>query len=506
MPEPIQDLTTALRTALGGLRWQVRRREVGWVTRVGDGVAYIRGAPSVRYGELLERADGLTALAFDLRPHETGLLFLDPAAQVAAGDEVRATGRVASVPVGEELLGRVIDALGRPLDGGAALRARTYWPVERQAPGVIERQPVREPLHTGSKILDALLPIGRGQRELILGDRGTGKTSLALDAILAQRDSGVLCIYAAIGQRKPSVAEVVDVLARHGAMRYTTVVAAEADAPPGHQYLTPFTACTLGEYFMQQGRHVLVVYDDLTKHADAYRRISLLLGRPPGREAYPADIFYLHARLLERATRLHDRLGGGSLTALPIAMTQAGNIASYIPTNLISITDGQIYLDTRLFNEGLRPAVDVGLSISRVGGKAQPALLRQQAGDLRLLYAQLPGLETFTRFGAELEPETRHRLERGRRLREALKQPRLDPWRLGHETALLFAIRQGYLDALHLERIPLFLDTLRRHLETAAPQLLLAMEGEAILAPEGETTLRSAIEAVVRGLEQEPVP
>jgi F-type H+-transporting ATPase subunit alpha len=506
MPEANPKLATVLRAALGQMRWQVRRREVGWVTRVGDGVAYIRGAPSVRYGELVERADGLTALAFDLRPHETGLIFLDPAAHVGAGDELRPTGRVASTPVGAELLGRVVDSLGRPLDGGPALRTRTYWPVEREAPGVAQRQPVREPLHTGTKVLDALLPIGRGQRELILGDRGTGKTSLALDAILAQRDSGVLCIYAAIGQRKASVAEVIEVLARHGALRYTTVVVAEADSPPGHQYLAPFTACTLGEYFMQQGRHVLVIYDDLTKHADAYRRLSLLLGRPPGREASPADIFYLHARLLERATRLHNRLGGGSLTALPIATTQAGNIASYIPTNLISITDGQIYLDTRLFNEGLRPAVDVGLSVSRVGGKAQPMLLRQQVGDLRLLYAQLPGLETFTRFGAELEPETRRRLERGRRLREALKQPRLDPWRLGHETALLFAIRQGCLDAVPVERVQPFLDALRRHLETAATSLVQALEGDAPLSPASETELRRAIEAVGRGLAQEVAP
>ncbi len=506
MSDRVAELTAAVRDALGGLRWQVRRREVGWVTRVGDGVAYLRGATSVRFGELLERADGLTALAFDLRPHETGLLFLDPAARVAAGDELTATGRVASVPVGAGLLGRVGDALGRPLDGLPAPRAEAVWAVEREAPGVVARQPVREPLHTGVKLLDALLPIGRGQRELILGDRGTGKTALALDAILAQRDQGVRCVYAAIGQRKASVAEVVGVLTRAGALRYTTVVVAAADATPGHQYLAPFTACTLGEYFMRQGGHVLVVYDDLTKHADAYRRISLLLGRPPGREAYPADIFYLHARLLERATRLHDRHGGGSLTALPIAATQAGNIASYIPTNLISITDGQIYLDTRLFNEGLRPAVDVGLSVSRVGGKAQPALLRQQAGDLRLLYAQLAGLENFTRFGAELEPETRRSLERGRRLREALKQPRLAPWRLAHEIALLFALRHGLLDATPLERIGAVLEAMNDYLESLAPELLVALEGGDRIPPETEGRLRSAIAAAGRTAAPEAAP
>ncbi len=356
------------------------------------------------------------------------------------------------------------------------LRATDYWPVEREAPGVIERQPVREPMHTGIKVIDSLLPLGRGQRELILGDRATGKTAIALDAILAQRDTGVVCVYAAIGQRKATIAETIGLLEKHDALRHTVVVVADADSPAGQQYLAPFTACTIGEYFMRQGRHALVVFDDLTKHADAYRRISLLLNRPPGREAYPADIFYLHARLLERATRLHDRLGGGSLTALPIASTQAGNISSYIPTNLISITDGQIYLDSRLFNEGQRPAVDVGLSVSRVGGKAQPKLLRTLASDLRLLYAQLHELETFARFGAELEPETRRRLARGRRLREALKQPRLEPLSVGHEAATLCAIREGALDAIPVARVGVYLDHLRARLDEREPELLQTLE------------------------------
>jgi len=461
----------AVRGSLANIRWQVRRREIGWVVRLGDGVAYVRGVPSVRYGELLQHADGLTALAFDLGAREVGAIFLDSSDHVAAGDQLRATGRVASVAVGDAMLGRVVDALGRPLDGGPMPQVRFLWPVEREAPGVIERQPVREPLHTGIKVIDALLPLGRGQRELILGDRGTGKTSLALDAILAQRDSDVICVYAAIGERKAAIAEVVDVLSRAGALGRTVVVAAYADAAPGQQYLAPYTACTIGEYFMQQGQHVLVVYDDLTKHADAYRRISLLLGRPPGREAFPPDVFYLHARLLERATRLHDRHGGGSLTALPIAATQAGQISAYIPTNLISITDGQIYLDTRLFNEGLRPAVDVGLSVSRVGGKAQPTKLRQLAGDLRLLYAQLRELETFALFGAELEPATRRRLERGRRLRELLKQPRLGPWRAAHDAAALFAIREGYLDELPAAQVSGFLDFVRRQLDDVETKL-----------------------------------
>lgn len=489
-------LVNQLREHMGAIHWQVRRHEVGWVARVGDGVAYLRGAPSVRYGELLQRGDGLTALAFDLRPREVGVLFLDPSQHVSAGDEMYATGQVASVPVGDELLGRVIDALGRPLDEGPPLRCRAVWPVEREAPGVIDRQPVREPLHTGLKVIDSLLPLGRGQRELILGDRATGKTAIALDTILAQRDTGVVSIYVAIGQRKVSVAEVVENLSRHDALTRTVVVTADADAPPGQQYLAPFTACTVGEYFMRHGKHVLVVYDDLTKHADAYRRISLLLGRPPAREAYPADVFYLHARLLERATRLHDRHGGGSLTALPIATTQAGQISAYIPTNLISITDGQIYLDTRLFNEGLRPAVDVGLSVSRVGGKAQPAVLRRLAGDLKLLYAQLHELETFARFGAELEPQTRQRLERGRRLREALKQPQLCPWRLGHEAATLYAVREGYLDPVPVEAVGRFLDDLCRRLDELDPDVLQSLEGEAKWSDTMQARLRHAIEAV----------
>jgi F-type H+/Na+-transporting ATPase subunit alpha len=426
------------------------------------------------------------------------VLFLDPSAHVSAGDELRATGRVASVTVGQELLGRVVDALGRPLDGGPPFRAPIYQPVEREAPGVIDRQPVREPMHTGIKVIDALLPLGRGQRELILGDRATGKTSLALDAFLAQRGTDVVCVYAAIGLRKTNVTEVVETLRTTGVLPQAVVVAADADSPPGQQYLAPYAACTIGESFMSQGRHVLVVYDSLTNHADAYRRIALLLGRPPGREAYPPDVFYLHARLLERATRLHDRKGGGSLTALPIVTTQAGNISAYIPTNVISITDGQLYLDNHLFNEGVRPAVDVGLSVSRVGGKAQPKVLRQLASDLRLLYAQLHELESFARFGAELEPETRHRLERGRRLREALKQPRLDPLRVGHEVATLLAIREGFLDKVAVEQVVAFLQALRRRLEDADAGLLDDIERDDEISTTSKNRLRQALESVAR--------
>jgi F-type H+-transporting ATPase subunit alpha len=426
------------------------------------------------------------------------VLFLDPSTHVAAGDELQATGRVASVAVGDELLGRVVDALGRPVDSGSAIRSRTYRPVENEAPGVIDRLPVREPMHTGIKVIDALLPLGRGQRELILGDRATGKTALALDAILAQRGTDVVCIYAAIGLRKTSVAEVVATLVGNDALAQSVVVVADADSPPGQQYLVPYTACTIGESFMRRGRHVLVVYDSLTSHADAYRRIGLLLGRPPGREAYPPDVFYLHARLLERATRLHHRLGGGSLTALPIATTHSGNISAYIPTNLISITDGQLYLDSHLFNEGIRPAVDVGLSVSRVGGKAQPALLRSLASDSRLLYAQLPELETFARFGAELEPETRRRFERGRRLREALKQPRLRPLRVGHEAATLFAVREGSLDPLAIEQVVPFLDALVQRLDEVESNLLDCLERDDSLSTGSAGRLRQVLDSVQR--------
>jgi F-type H+-transporting ATPase subunit alpha len=497
MSDVVDRIGQQLRGALESIHWTVRHREVGNVVSVGDGVGRVRGLPSARFGELLEHPNGARGLAFDLRPHEIGVLFLDPSDQISAGDELRATGLVASVPVGDELLGRVVGALGRPHDGGPPIRSRIYRPIESEPPGIIDRQPVREPLHTGVKVIDALLPLGRGQRELILGDRATGKTALALDAILAQRGGDVLCVYAAIGLRKTDVTEVVETLRAGGVLEQTVVVVVDADAPPGRQYLAPYSACTIGEHFMRSGRHVLVVYDSLTTHADVYRRIGLLLGRPPGREAYPPDVFYLHARLLERATRLHDRLGGGSLTALPIVTTQSGNLAAYIPTNLISITDGQLALDNHLFNEGVRPAVDVGLSVSRVGGKAQPRLLRRLASDLKLLYSQLHELETFARFGAELEPETRRRYERGRRLREALKQPRSRPLRVAHEAVVLFAVGEGHLDRVAVERVVAFLGAVQKRLDLD-PELLDAIEHDDDLTPENRDRLQQAIESVRR--------
>jgi F-type H+-transporting ATPase subunit alpha len=500
-PTGLDSVRDAVRERLSTIHWRVRAREAGTVVRAGDGVAYLHGLPTVQYGELLEGTGGMTGMAFDLWPHQVGVLFLDASDRLAAGDSLHATGRVASVAVGDELLGRVVDALGRPLDGAGPIRAGASRPVEREAPGVVDRMPVREPLLTGTKMIDALFPLGRGQRELILGDRATGKTALALDAILAQRDSQVICIYAAIGQRRATMVEVVETLRAHEALAKTVVVVADADSSPGLQYLSPYAACTIGEYFMQQGRHVLIIYDDLTKHADAYRRIALLFGRPPGREAYPADVFYLHARLLERATRLHDRLGGGSLTALPIAETQAGNIAAYIPTNLISITDGQIYLNTRLFNEGVRPSIDVGLSVSRVGGKAQPPILRALAGDLRLTYAQAQELELFTRFGAALEPEARGRLEHGRRIREAFKQPRLAPLGLAQEAAVLQALSDRALDTEPLDRVGAYLTALLARLSETETGLVESLARGGEVSAETRSSLSQVIAAVSRSFD-----
>jgi F-type H+-transporting ATPase subunit alpha len=447
---------------------------------------------------LVETAGGLAGLVLDVGPTDIGVLFLDPADDVVAGASLYLTGRVATTVVGDELLGRIVDPLGRPLDGGPPLRSEIRSPIERDAPGVAKRLPVQEPLHTGITLIDALLPLGRGQRELILGDRATGKTSIALDTMLAQRATNVLCVYAAIGKRAADVGEVADTLLRHGVSAQTIVVAADADTPAGQQYLAPFAACTMAEYFVAQGRHVLVVYDDLTKHADAYRRISLLLDRAPGREAYPSDIFYLHARLLERATRLRENLGGGSMTALPIAETEVGTMTAYIPTNLISITDGQLYCEPKLFNEGVRPPIDVGLSVSRVGGRAQPAILRQLAGDLRLLYAQIPELESLVRFGAELEATTRQILDRGQRLREVLKQRRMAPLRLAHQVAALMALQEGYLDPIPVERVGTVVQALQRRLDAVAPELLTAIDEHGELTEVDAERLRRTIEAVQR--------
>jgi len=423
------------------------------VTSVGRGVIHIDGLPGVNADEVLQLPDNTTALAFNLDPDEIGAILLDDAGRVSAGDEVRRTRRLLDVPVGDGLLGRAIDPLGRPLDRLGVIHSSERRPCEREAPPILDRLPVTVPLQTGIKVIDALVPIGRGQRELIVGDRQTGKTSIAIDTILNQRSNNVVCIYCAIGQRSTAVAEVINDLKRHSAFDYCVVVVAEGDSAPGLQFVAPYAAMSVGEFFMDRGQDVLVVFDDLTAHANAYRELSLLLRRPPGREAYPGDIFYLHSRLLERSTHLCERRGGGSLTTLAIAETNSQNIAAYIPTNLISITDGQISLLPDLFQKGLLPAVDIGRSVSRVGGKTQLPAFRTVAGDLRLSYAQFEELEAFSRFSSRLDEETRATLERGRRVREILKQRRYETLSVPEQIAGLLAVTNGLLDDVDPSRV-----------------------------------------------------
>jgi F-type H+-transporting ATPase subunit alpha len=429
---------------------EMTAQEVGTLRYVGHGIARVDGLPGVQAEELIRFPGDALGLAFNLDEDEVGVVLLGAYTGLSAGSEARRTGRVLDVPVGEALLGRVITPTGQPLDQRGPLRASLRRPAEREAPPIMDRAPVTVPLQTGLKSVDALIPIGRGQRELILGDRQTGKTAIALDTIINQRDQDVICVYCAIGQRASAVARLVADLQAHGALDYSIVVVAAGEKPPGVQFIAPYAATTIAEYFMEQGRDVLIVYDDLTRHAWAYRELSLLLRRPPGREAYPGEIFYIHSRLLERATHLRT---GGSLTALPIAETEAQNVSAYIPTNLISITDGQIYLSPDLFQKGVLPAVDVGKSVSRVGGKTQLAAYRAVAGDLRLSYSQFEELETFARFGTRLDDDTHRTIERGRRVREVLKQPQYAPIPVAGQIAELLAVTSGVLDGISLEQI-----------------------------------------------------
>jgi len=453
-------LSTLLRATSGAIARALDRDyarldidEVGTATYVGQGIARVSGLPGIEAEELLEFPGGLLGLAFNLDPEEVGVVLLGDGAEVSAGVEVRRTGRLLDVPVGEALLGRVIDAVGNPRDGKGPARTTDRRQVEQPAAPIMHRQPVRVPLQTGIKAIDALIPIGRGQRELILGDRQTGKTAIAVDAIINQQHYGVKCVYCTVGQRSSALAKVLSDLRDHEAMDYTVVVATTGDDPPGLQYVAPYAATSIAEYFAYRGDDVLIVYDDLTAHARAYRELSLLLRRPPGREAYPGDIFYVHSRLLERATNLREDRGGGSLTALPIIQTEEQNLSAYIPTNLISITDGQIYLSPELQQKGLLPAVDVGESVSRVGGKAQLPAYRRVAGDLRLSYSQFEELEVFSRFGTRLDEDTRKTLERGRRIREALKQPQYQPISPAEQMAVLLAVTKGAFDDLPLEEM-----------------------------------------------------
>jgi F-type H+/Na+-transporting ATPase subunit alpha len=447
----LADTTTALEVALHGETPALKVNQIGSVIQVSGGIARVTGLPGVTAEELVTFAGGVQGIAINLEADETGVVLLGDSGGLSAGQEARATGRIADTPVGEGLIGRVIDATGQVLDHGGPLYYKERRPIEQPAPAIIERAPVTVPLETGLKVVDALIPIGRGQRELIVGDRQTGKTSVAVDTIINQRDKNVICIYCAIGQRGTAVARVVDTLRSHGALSYSIVVVAAGEDPPGLQFITPYAATTMGEFFMQQGCDVLIVYDDLTRHARAYRELSLLLRRPPGREAYPGDIFYIHSRLLERSTHLRAEAGGGSLTALPVVETQAQDISAYIPTNLISITDGQIYLSPVMFHKGQLPAVDVGKSVSRVGGKAQLPAFRAVAGDLRLAYAQFEELETFARFATRLDNETRAIIEHGRRVREILKQAEHQPLSASAQIAVLKAVTAGLLDEWPLE-------------------------------------------------------
>ncbi|QIZ72808.1 alternate F1F0 ATPase, F1 subunit alpha [Oxynema aestuarii] len=452
--ERVLDATqSTFNSVLDEYRPRLQVREIGRVKSVGEGIASVSGLPNLKINELLQFPGNLFGIAFNLDPDEIGVILLGDSDRLEAGDEVYRTGNELKVPVGESLLGRAIDATGRSLDRGEPIQVEERRSIEREAPAIMDRAPVTVPLQTGLKVVDALIPVGRGQRELIVGDRQTGKTAIALDTIVNQRDKNAICIYCAIAQRNSAVAKAISTLRESGAMDYTIAVVAGGEDPPGLQYITPYAATTMGEYFMERGHDVLVVYDDLTRHAWAYRELSLLLRRPPGREAYPGDIFYIHSRMLERSTHLRDELGGGSLTALPIVETQAQNISAYIPTNLISITDGQIYLSPDLFQKAVLPAVDVGKSVSRVGGKTQIAAYSHVSGDLRLSYSQFQEVEVFARFGTQLDEDTRQTLQRGRRVREILKQPESQPIPVAEQIAVLMAANEGIFDDIPLDRI-----------------------------------------------------
>jgi len=488
-----EELASAIEEQLRGFRKKLELVDVGYVVQVGDGVANIHGLESAMAGELVQFESGVYGMVMNLREDSVGVVIFGHDTLVYEGQEVRRTKRVVEVPVGEELCGRVVNALGLPIDGKGPVNAKKTMPVERLAPGVVERQPVKEPLQTGLKAIDSMVPIGRGQRELIIGDRQTGKTALAIDTIINQRDSDVYCIYVAIGQKRSTVAQVVKTLEDYGAMDYTTVIAATASDPAPLQYLAPYAGCAMGEYFRDTGRHALVVYDDLSKHAVAYRQMSLVLRRPPGREAYPGDIFYLHSRLLERAAKLSDELGGGSLTALPIIETQAGDISAYIPTNVISITDGQIYLEADLFYAGIRPAINAGLSVSRVGGAAQTPAMKQVAGRLRLELAQYRELQAFAQFGAELDKATQDQLARGERLVEILKQDQYAPMHVEQQVMIIYAAVSGYLADIPVEAIRRFEREFLSFMEVKHPEIGARIAETGVLDEDTRKALDEAI-------------
>jgi F-type H+/Na+-transporting ATPase subunit alpha len=469
------EITKLIREQIENYESKVTVDEVGTIISLGDGIARVYGLDKVMAGELLDFGHGIAGIAMNLEEDQVGAVLMGEYTEIKEGDEVKRTGKIMSVPTGEGLIGRVVNALGQPIDDKGPITASLHIPVERIAPGVIDRQPVREPMATGIKAIDSMIPIGRGQRELIIGDRQTGKTAVAIDTIINNKGNNLICIYCAIGQKRSSIAQVVQKLQDYGAMDYTIVVAASASEPAPMLYLAPYAACAMGEYFRDNGKHAVVIYDDLSKHAASYREISLLLRRPPGREAYPGDVFYLHSRLLERAAKMSDKNGGGSLTALPVIETQANDVSAYIPTNVISITDGQIFLETDLFNSGIRPAVNVGISVSRVGGSAQIKAMRQVAGTLKLELAQYRELAAFAQFGSDLDKATQNQLNRGSRLVELLKQDQYQPLPFSKQILIIFAGTNGFLDDMPVSDIRDFEKELYKYVDNMNPKLLQAI-------------------------------
>ena len=491
----IDDISKIIKDQIKNYASQTQQDEIGYVIQVGDGIAKVHGLDKCKSNELLRFENGSFGMALNLEESCVSVVMLGTDVGIREGGLVKRTGRVVSVPVGEALIGRVVDALGQPIDGKGPIDSKELRPIERNAPGIIERKSVSVPLQTGIKAIDSMIPIGRGQRELIIGDRQTGKTVIATDTIMNQKGKNVICIYVAIGQKRSTVAQLVDTLARGGAMDYTIVVSATASELAPLQYIAPYSGCTMGEYFMDQGKDVLIVYDDLSKHAVAYRALSLLIRRPPGREAYPGDVFYLHSRLLERAARVAPEYGGGSMTALPIIETQAGDVSAYIPTNVISITDGQIYLESELFHSGIRPAINPGISVSRVGGSAQIKAMKKVAGTLKLTYSQYRELQSFAQFGSDLDADTKTRLAQGERVVEVLKQDRSSPLDVALQVSILYAVVHNMLMDVPVERISAFENALFDHLTVQHPEILEDIRKTGELRPENEAALRAAIES-----------
>jgi F-type H+-transporting ATPase subunit alpha len=488
-----EEVTSVIRQELAGYGKEIKEVGVGTVLQVGDGIAHVYGLSDCMASELLEFPHEIMGVALNLEEENVGVMILGEDTEIREGDPVKRTGRIVEVPVGDAVLGRVVDPLGRPEDNKGPVALKETRRIEIKAPGVVDRLPVSQPLQTGWKAIDSMIPIGRGQRELIIGDRQTGKTALAIDLILNQRDTDVHCIYVAIGQKQSTVAQIVKTFEDHGAMEYTTVISACASVPAALQYIAPYAGCTMGEHFRDTGRHAVCIYDDLTKHAQSYRQVSLLLRRPPGREAFPGDIFYLHARLLERASKMNDELGGGSLTALPIIETQANDISAYIPTNVISITDGQIYLEPDLFYAGVRPAVNVGVSVSRVGGKAQIKAMKQVAGRLRLDLAQFRELQAFAQFSSDLDKATQDQLARGERLVEILKQPQYEPMPVEYQVVIIYCGNEGYLDDLPVESLKRFEKEFFAFLDDKYPDVLVDIKSKKEITDSTEETLKKAI-------------